>query len=231
MLYAGAGPARAATGALTVIPAAAAMIDATPARDNPLLRRTLTETRIVFSSLVQLNAAGQQIARQRVAVAQIDAVEGRGGGRRGLFHDQERDRQAVADPESGNSDRADRIIESQRLDLGRMKVLARARILHLAAVLVVVFARVFVRLEARLFTLRTGEGPVPVGRGASATPPATPATPPPCAAPPPRRPRLARRSARLFPYQTSQRGRGHTADAPPPTTARMCRLGCWCTRR
>src|SRR4029077_16677829 len=52
--------------------------------------------------------------------------------------------------------------------------------LHLLAVLVVVFARVFVRLEARLFTLRTGEGPVPVGRVASAT--ATAATAPACAA-------------------------------------------------
>src|ERR1700694_4198348 len=106
MVYAGAGPARTATGALVVIPRAAPIMDATPARASPLRRKTLVAMRIV-SSLVQLNAAGQQIARQRVAIAEIDAVEGRGSGRRGLFHDHERDRQAVADPEPGNGDRAD----------------------------------------------------------------------------------------------------------------------------
>src|SRR5438132_6754099 len=125
-----------------------------------------------LSSLPELNAAGQQVARERIAVAQVDVVEG--GGRRGrnLLHDQERDLQAVADAEPRNVDGANRVIESDRLDLGRVEILARARILHLLAVLVVVFAGVFVRLEARLFALGTGEGPVGVSRVTSAPAPA-----------------------------------------------------------
>jgi hypothetical protein len=46
-------------GAPPVIPTAAAMRDPTPIAANPLLRKTLTATRIVSSSLLQLNAAGQ----------------------------------------------------------------------------------------------------------------------------------------------------------------------------
>src|SRR5713226_2141453 len=171
------------------MPTAAAMMDPAPAAANPRLRRTLTATRIVSSSLLQLNAAGQQIARQGVAVAEVDVVERRGGGRGGLFHDQERDRQAVADPEPGNGHSASRIIESHGLDLGGVKVLARALILHLLAVLVVVLAGVFVRLEVRLSALRTGESPAGVclvATAAAATPASSTAPPPPtpAAAPP-----------------------------------------------
>src|ERR1700694_580020 len=110
MVYAGAGPARTATGALVVIPRVAAIMDATPARANPVRRKTLVAMRIV-SSLVQLNAAGQQIARQRVAIAEIDAVEGRGSGRRGLFHDQERDRQTIAHAQPVHRHLSQRVIE------------------------------------------------------------------------------------------------------------------------
>src|ERR1700730_5513302 len=111
MLYAGAGAARTATGATEVIPAAPAMIDAAPARANPLRRKTLVAMRIVSPSLMELNAAGQQIARQRVAVAQFDAVEGWRCRRSGLLNDQERNRQAVAHAQPIYRQRSQRVIE------------------------------------------------------------------------------------------------------------------------